>query len=34
VSPIGKAIIGRSAGEIVEVVAPVCVNRYTIECIE
>jgi transcription elongation factor GreA len=34
VSPIGKAILGRSAGEIVEVVAPACVNRYTIECIE
>jgi transcription elongation factor GreA len=33
-SPIGKAILGRSAGEIVEVVAPACINRYTIECIE
>ena len=34
VSPIGKAILGRSAGEIVEVIAPACINRYTIECIE
>lgn len=34
VSPIGKAILGRSAGEIVEVVAPACVIRYSIECIE
>jgi transcription elongation factor GreA len=33
-SPIGKAILGRSPGEIVEVVAPACINRYTIECIE
>ena len=33
-SPIGKAVLGRSAGEIIEVVAPACINRYTIECIE
>jgi len=33
-SPIGKAILGRSSGEIVEVFAPVGVHRYTIECIE
>ncbi|KTB48462.1 transcription elongation factor GreA [Dehalogenimonas alkenigignens] len=34
VSPIGKAIMGRSAGEIVEVVAPACTVKYLIECIE
>ncbi|APV44320.1 transcription elongation factor GreA [Dehalogenimonas formicexedens] len=33
-SPIGKAIIGHSAGEIIEVVAPAFVHRFTIECIE
>jgi transcription elongation factor GreA len=34
VSPIGKALIGRSAGETFEVNAPARVNRYFIECIE
>lgn len=34
VSPIGKAIIGRSAGDVVEVVAPACTVKYLIECIE
>ena len=33
-SPIGKAILGHSAGEIIEVVAPAFVYRYAIDCIE
>ncbi|PPD58873.1 transcription elongation factor GreA [Dehalogenimonas etheniformans] len=33
-SPIGKAVLGRSSGEIVEVVAPICLTRYAIDCVE
>ena len=32
-SPVGKAIIGRSQGEIVEVVAPTGKTRYQIEAV-
>jgi len=34
VSPIGKAVLNRSSGEVVEVVAPVGTMRYRIEAIE